>query len=275
MLRIARRMSRSNIRGAGVFTRLLRRLGMLNVMAQYRLGDSKFSVPVNRIPWDSIDVANYEKDFVSAFCCALSSSNNVTLFDCGADIGIFSALVCSQTRNIARIVAFEPSQAAHEVLSFNLSNLGLPFALVPKAVGSFQGCGRLERPRTNLTDHARFLVPGAGPIQVTTIDSMEVRGGDVAIKLDLEGGELEALKGARQTITSARECLIGLEANPVVVNRTRTDPVECLRLLESMRRFHFLVAETGETPSVSGPLLRDGQTKIWNIVAKSQDGALI
>src|SRR5579862_2859517 len=256
MLRIARGMSRSRIRGAGVLTRLLGRLGRLNVIAQYELGKGKFSVPVARIPWDFVDVKNYEKNFIGVFCRALAPLHDATLFDCGADIGTFSALLCSQSRSVGRIVAFEPNQTVHEFLVPNLRSLGLQYLLIPKAVSSFHGSGRLQRPGDNLTDHARFLVAGEGPVEVTTIDSMNAWDGDVAIKLDLEGGELEALKGARETIVRCRQCVIGLEASPAVAKRTRRDPVECIRLLESLRQFHFVVAETGERPTTARPLLR-------------------
>jgi hypothetical protein len=101
---------------------------------------------------------------------------------------------------------------------------------------------------------------------VITIDSLNVRGGDIALKLDIEGGELEALKGAAETIVSARECVVTVEAHPVVAKRVGQDPVECLQFLESLRHFQFLVAETGERPSTSAPLLRTGQTDIWNVV---------
>lgn len=49
---------------------------------------------------------------------------------------------------------------------------------------------------------------------MVTIDSFGVRGGYVAIKIYVEGGELEVLKGAAETISSARKCVISVEANP-------------------------------------------------------------
>jgi FkbM family methyltransferase len=274
-LRVARRMSRSHMRGAGVLTRLLGRLGMLNVIAQYELGGIKFGVPLYRIPWDFSDVSNYEVKLIDTFCRAIAPLRNAILFDCGADIGTFSSLVCSRTDRIARIIAFEPNLDTHEFLRSNLSSLPIASEVVSKAISSFEGRGRLERPWDNLTDHARFLVSGEGPLEVTTIDSMNVRSGDVAIKMDLEGGELEALKGAAETIAAARHCVITVEAHPAVAKRIGRDPVECLQFLESVRPFHFLVAETGERPSTSAPILRSGLTDIWNVVGWTHDDASI
>lgn len=268
MLRVARSMQRSHIRGASFLMRRLSDLGIFDRIAQYDLGKVQFAVPLHRIRWDLWDVKNYESKLIEAFCRALIPLREVTLFDCGADIGTFSSLVYSRTDRISRILAFEPNSVVHEFLRMNLASIAVSSQIVPKAVSSFSGTGRLERPSYDpSSDHARFLVPGDGPIEVTTIDNMNVRGGHVAIKLDIEGGEFEALKGAVETITSARECVITLEAHPLVAKRTAQDPVECLSFLSSLRPFHFVIAETGEPPSLSMPLLREQQAETWNLVA--------
>ncbi len=269
LLRVARNMSRAHIRGAGVLTRLLQRLGMLNVVAQYELNHIKFGVPLYRIPWDFKDVANYEACFIDAFSRALARLRHVTFFDCGADIGTFSALLCARTDRISRVIAFEPNDAAREFLQANLSNVGVPYRVIPSAVSCFEGCGRLERPQYDPSDHARFLAAGSGPITVTTIDNIGAAGGDIAIKLDLEGGELDALKGARKTIATARSCVVGLEASPAVKKRTGRDPIECLEFLKSVRPFEFIVAETGKYPNTSMPILGEGEDNIRNIVGWS------
>jgi FkbM family methyltransferase len=273
-LRVARQMSRSHIRGAGFLTRVLQRLGMLDRIAQYKVGNVEFCVPLARIPWDLADLTNYESKLLEVFCQAISPLHDVTLVDCGADIGTFSSMVLSRTDTIGRIIAFEPNQDTHEILRSNLSSLSIPFELNSKAVGAFDGRGRLERPAYNSTDHARFMVPGEGPLEITTIDSMNIRDGDVAIKLDLEGGELEALKGARETIATARHCVVTVEAHPLVAKRIGQDPIETLKYLDSLRRFHFIVAETRQPVLTSAPLLRSGQTEIWNVVGWTYDNEL-
>jgi FkbM family methyltransferase len=274
-LRMARTMSRSHVRGAGVLTRMLGRLGVLDRIAQYELGTVKFGVPLGRMPWDLVDITNYEARLIEFFCRALDPLRAVTFLDCGADIGTFSALVCSRTDRISRIIAFEPNRDTHEFLRSNLSNLAVPYQLVAKAASNFAGRGRLDSPPENPTDHARFLVPGDGPLEVITVDSLKVRGGDIAIKLDIEGGELEALEGAVETIAAAHQCVIAVEASPAVAKRTRRDPVECLRFLTSVRPFHFLVAETRESPTTANPLLKSDQTEIWNVVGWTYDGSLV
>jgi FkbM family methyltransferase len=270
LLRLAKTLTRWRIRGGDRLVAIFERLGMLNVVAQYQLGRGvSFSVPLFRADtcWDKRDIENYERQLIYSFCRSLEPLFDVVLFDCGADIGTFSALVCSQTSRVTRVIAFEPNPDVAGFMKRNLSQLQIPSRAITKAVGCFKGTGRLEVPAYDSSDHARFLVPGDGPLEVVTIDSCGVRGGNVAIKIDVEGGELDVLKGAAETIVSARKCVITVEANPRVAMRTNRDPVECLRFLQSLRPFGFLIAETEESPLTSSPIIKDGEKATRNVIA--------
>ena len=269
LLRLAKTMTRCRIRGGSRLVGIFGQLGMLNVVAQYQLGRGvSFSVPLFRADtcWDQRDVEEYEERLIHSFCRLLEPFFDVVLFDCGAEIGTFSALVCSQTSRITRVIAFEPNRDVAGFMKRNLSQLPISSNAVTKAVGCCKGTGRLEFPTYDNSDYARFLVPGDGPLEVVTIDSFGARGGNVAIKLDVEGGELEVLKGAAETIASARKCVITVEANPRVATRTKRDPVECLRFLQSLRPFNFLIAETEESPLTSFPIIKDGEKDNRNVI---------
>ncbi len=270
LLKLAKTMTRWGIRGGNRLVKIFGRLGMLNVVAQYQLGRGvSFSVPLFRDDtcWDQRDIEEYESQLIHSFCRLLEPLVDVVLFDCGADIGTFSALVCSQTSRVTRVIAFEPNPDVTVFLKRNLSQLQTRSKAITKAVSCFKGAGRLEVPAYDNSDHARFLVPGEGPLEVVTIDSLGVRGGDVAIKIDVEGGELEVLKGAAETIALARNCVITVEANHRVAMRTKRDPVECLRFLQSLRPFNFRIAETEESPLTSSPIIKDGQKATRNVIA--------
>ena len=263
-------MTRWRIRGGSRLVGVFGQMGLLNVVAQYQLGRGvRFNVPLFRDDtcWDQRDVEEYEEQLIHSFCRLLEPLFDVVLFDCGADIGTFSALVCSQTSRVTRVIAFEPNPDVAGFMKRNLSQLRISSNAITKAVGCFTGTGRLEVPDYDNSDHARFLVPGEGPLEVVTIDSLGVREGDVAIKIDVEGGELEVLKGAAETIASARKCVITVEANPRVAMRTKRDPVECLRFLQSLRPFGFVIAETEESPLMSSPIIKDGQKGTRNVIA--------
>jgi hypothetical protein len=127
--------------------RQLTRRGVLDVVAKYRLSNNiTFGVPLSHLPWDYHDVVNYEIKLMDAFCDAIAPLRDVVLFDCGADIGTFSVLICSRTEQIGTVVAFEPNADVREFLRSNLSNLPVSSELVPSVVGGFTGAGRLERP---------------------------------------------------------------------------------------------------------------------------------
>jgi len=269
ILRLAKTMTRWRIRGGNRLVKICTQLGLFDVVVQYQLGRGvNFSVPLFRADtcWDRRDIEDYESRLIHSFCRLLNPLSDVVLFDCGADIGTFSALVCSQTPSIARVIAFEPNPDVAGFMKRNLSQLQVSSLAITKAVSCFEGNGRLEVPDYDASDHARFLVPGSGPLEVVTIDSFGVRGGNVAIKIDVEGGELEVLKGAAETISSARTCLVTVEANPRVAARTKRDPVECLRFLQALRPFNFVIAETAETPSTSARLISDVQRAIRNVI---------
>jgi len=269
LLRLAKTMTRWKIRGGNRLVEIFEQWGVLNLVVQYQLGRGvSFNVPLFRADtcWDQQDVENYETKLIHSFCRLLEPLSDVTLFDCGADIGTFSALVCSRSSRVTRVMAFEPNPDVAGFLKRNLSQLQVSSQAITKAVSCFTGTGRLEMPDYDHSDQARFLVPGDGPLEVVTIDSFGVRGGNVAIKMDVEGGELEVLKGAAETISSARKCVITVEAHPRVAKRTKRDPVLCLRFLRSLRPFCFAIAETEESPSSSLPLIKDGQTANCNVI---------
>jgi FkbM family methyltransferase len=164
------------------------------------------------------------------------------------------------------VIAVEPNSDAFPYLEKNLAALPVRAQAVGRAVANFVGSGKLEFPDYDRDHTARFLAPGDGPVSVTTIDSFSYFGRSVAIKIDVEGGEIDVLRGASETIRSAGACVIAIEAHPQVAERTGRDPVECLRFLESIRPFRFSVAETEENLGTDRPVLKPGQTKVHNIV---------
>jgi hypothetical protein len=253
LFRLAKTMTRWGIRGGTRLLGIFGQLGMLNVVAQYQLGRGvSFSVPLFRADscWDKRDLEEYERQLIQSFCGLLEPLFDVVLFDCGADIGTFSALVCSQTSRVTRVIAFEPNRDVAGFMKRNLSQLPISSNAVTKAVGCCKGTGRLEFPTYDNSDYARFLVPGDGPLEVVTIDSFE----------------LEVLKGAAETISSAQKCVITVEANPRVATRTKRDPVECLRFLQSLRPFRFVIAETKESLVTSSPIIKDGEKDNRNVI---------
>jgi FkbM family methyltransferase len=256
LFRLVKLLRRGNVRGSYRLLQafLPRWAGCVPV---YLLPSNvRLAVPIGRKEncWDLRDILEYEGELIAAFCSALFPLSNVTLFDCGADIGLFSALVCSRCDRIRRVLAFEPNPNVQDVFRRNISSLpnGEPHAT---ALGSFTGFGRLERPSYDDSDHARYLLPADKGVTVVPLDSFRIFGEDIAIKIDVEGGELDVIRGAAETIRRASHCVLTLEAHPRVCERAHVSPNDCMAFLASIRPFRFMVAETGRLVTASEDII--------------------
>jgi FkbM family methyltransferase len=268
LFRFVKRLHRWNIRGS---YRLLSacRPFWVNDLVIYKLSPSvNLAVPIWRKEHciDLQDIVEYEADLIHAFSSALRTLSNVTLFDCGADIGLFSAALCSRTDRVARVLAFEPNPDIQGVFRRNIESLpnGEPHAL---AISSFEGFGTLETPNYDDSEHARYLAQAQSGIPVVTLDSFGVFGGDIAIKIDVEGGELAVLRGALETISQASHCVLTLEVHPKVCDRTGVSPSACMKFLTSIRPFRFLIAETKRWVDPSDDVV--DPSRILNVIAIS------
>lgn len=233
---------------------LAERLGQLDALVRYPIAGQVFlDVPVYRKSnrWDRADVMDYELDFVSLMSnLGATLPAPVELIDCGADIGTFSVLMAARCPFLRRIRAFEPNPEVSEVLEANLRHLATDVEVHHAAVSSFNGCGRLVSPDYDDDDHARFIAPDpAGAIRVRSIDSLDIEAEtSLVIKIDVEGGEQAVLAGARETLGRVQQYVVAFEANRNVVRRTGVDPVECVRLLRSVRPCTVQVSERPEAP---------------------------
>lgn len=247
--RVGKYFSRKRYRGGHRILETALHVGLLNASVLHQITDCiSFEIPLNRKDnwWDESDLFSYERAVferlagVTKFLPA-----PVTLIDCGADIGLFSALCVARCPEIRQVHAFEPNWEAHRWLGPNLRRLPIPAAAHLAAVGDSLGKGTLSSPDYDSSEHAKYVAPSlVGEISITTIDALGLdTSGGLILKADVEGSELNVLRGARSTIARAPKVAVVLEAHPLVVQRTRVDPIECLRFLQSVRTFDFQIAE--------------------------------
>ena len=268
----AKYLMRKRIRGGW---RLLHTLNRLNLLrpTSFPLSDSvDIEVPLARVPMDLIDLKGYEADLVRMMSKAVSGLPiPVTLLDCGADIGLFSLLIVSQCSSIERIVAFEPNPEGFVWLERNLRRLPFPAEARREALSNVSGSGILRRPRDGDYTAQYFEAHQDGVVQSMTIDSLGLPEGEgLVLKLDLEGGELRALQGARRTVSAAADVIVSIEAHPDVARRTGVDPIECLRLLSDWRGCSFVAAETGTIISPDRPIFEQLRAnRVYNIIGAS------
>jgi FkbM family methyltransferase len=276
--RLGRFLAKRKIRGGDRLIAEARRRGLLDQLAVYSLGDIKLHVPLWRPcnNWLEEDVLSYEAAFMRVLAEHVSQLvGDVTLFDCGADIGTVSAHLVSRCKNIARVVAFEPNTAAYRVLAQNLAAMPVSAEARHAAVGEFRGRGTLVKSPDDPSAHAMFIAPcETGGIEVQRVDDVGIRdGAPCVIKIDVEGTEARVVEGAARTIRRAGDLIVAFEAHPRVAERLGRDPVEVMQALRELRPDVRFVVDT--TPA--RPLSADAAifeqlpaTRVYNVLALSR-----
>lgn len=133
------------------------------------------------------------------------------------DVGAYTGLYAIAARQRgAAVYAFEPNPANYERLLQNVQNnpAGGLLSCYHAAAGAKQGrCtfNRGDRPR--MTSAGTVAADPAGKVRMETIDGLNLPRCD-AIKADVEGYEVDVLRGARRTIAAFLPVLI-LEANDI------------------------------------------------------------
>jgi FkbM family methyltransferase len=134
-----------------------------------------------------------------------------TVLDVGANIGAHALWLARRVGPAGGVVAFEPQRAVFQTLCANMALNGMANVdAYWAAVGSRPG--RVIVPRLDPTVAGNFgatsLIWGhpGDQVRLMTIDELEL-GACRMIKVDVEGMELDALKGAAATISRLRPVL--------------------------------------------------------------------
>ncbi len=270
-------MVRRRIRGGHKLLGAARVLGLLDCLVEYPVGKGvSLGVPLWRgdNDWDEQDIDDYEAGLFQFLAGAVRKwDGGLTLIDCGADIGIFSAKLLALCPDIQKVIAFEPNAEVFPILRENLSRLPIPAEARAEAVGDSSGRARLERPEYDPSDHARFAVPDVlGDVPILRIDDLDLpMSGGLVLKVDVEGGELGVLTGARRTLERADRFAVTLEAHPEVTNRTCVDPLELVRFLQGLRPCQAYVSERPEIEVETGRSFRGlvPDERVYNLVVLS------
>ena len=124
------------------------------------------------------------------------------ILDIGAWVGTWSM---AMNKFCGRIVAFEPDPLHYECLVKNVSE---DIETHQLAVGQEQKMISLSE--DDFTQSKRVI--GEGTIPMVTVDSLQIEDVDL-IKIDVEGYEMEVLKGAIETLKNTQYLMIELNNN--------------------------------------------------------------
>ncbi|HXI07174.1 MAG: FkbM family methyltransferase [Bradyrhizobium sp.] len=166
--------------------------------------DATFAFPYGDGYWSKLlnrDFA-YENELDLLF--KTSADIDYTLLDCGANYGYWSVLVSSKPYGSHKAIAIEPSAANFPKLANNATINGNRFEVMKCAIGAGRGTARLSG-----TKHEAFSIAGGQDggeeVPVLALDNLlddgkVTPGGKFLIKLDVEGVEIEAIKGGARLL---------------------------------------------------------------------------
>jgi FkbM family methyltransferase len=134
--------------------------------------------------------------------------------DCGANIGIYTTYAAGIVGPTGTVIAIEPGEMSYSRLKRNVElNAFAQVKLVKMAISDRKSVARLYHADGGPVSFS--LVPKAGTefeeVETTTIDALVAEAGIQrldCIKLDVEGVEILALQGARDSICRMRPAVI-------------------------------------------------------------------
>jgi FkbM family methyltransferase len=137
--------------------------------------------------------------------------------DVGANIGSYAIWAAELG---AEVIALEPAVDTFGLLTENVSLNGYPIRTIQAAAGA--SCGSAQF--TVGQDSVNHLDPaGAVEIAVVTVDSIVADRTVAGMKVDVEGFELEVLRGCRRALSEHRLRLIQLEWNATSLDAVGAD----------------------------------------------------
>jgi FkbM family methyltransferase len=166
--------------------------------------DATFEFPYGDGYWSKLLNRSYsyegELELLVRDCVGI----DYTLIDCGANFGYWSVLISSRPYGSHRAIAIEPSSQNFVRLKNNAEINGNRFEIMKCAIGASRGTARLSG-----TKHEAFSIAGSvdsgEEVPVIALDNLLddgkiAPGGKYLIKLDVEGVEIEAIKGGTRLL---------------------------------------------------------------------------
>jgi FkbM family methyltransferase len=193
--------------------------------------------------------------------------------DVGANIGIYSEFLSSCVGPTGLVHSFEPSPDSFKRLcaaTRDLSNVRVSQA----AVGEHSGEARLYISDKLNVDHRTYEVGGesrrALPVEIVALDDYFKPGQRVdLIKMDVQGHELHALRGARRVLQENPEIKLLLEFWPAGLAQAGVRWQELVEMLQGLNMSLSLV-RTGGLVSFDARDVRNDIDWYVNLFARRQ-----
>jgi FkbM family methyltransferase len=167
--------------------------------------DAIFEFPYGDGYWSKLLNRSYHYEDELELLFRDSADVDYTLIDCGANYGYWSVLVSSAPYGSHKAIAIEPSSQNFSKLANNARVNGDRFELMKCAIGSARGTAHLTGTKHEAFSIAGGINSGGEEVPVIALDNLVDDGkvssdGKFLIKLDVEGVEIEAIKGGMQLL---------------------------------------------------------------------------
>ena len=167
--------------------------------------DATFEFPYGDGYWSKLLDRSFRYEDELELLFRHSADVDYSLIDCGANYGYWSILVSSRPFGSHNVIAIEPSSQNFEKLANNAKVNGNRFDLMKCAIGAGRGTAHLSGAK-----HEAFSIAGGEDasgevVPVIALDDLLDDGrisesGKYLIKLDVEGVEVEAIKGGTRLL---------------------------------------------------------------------------
>ncbi len=167
--------------------------------------DAVFEFPYGDGYWSKLLDRSYRYEDELELLFRHSSDVDYTLIDCGANYGYWSVLVSSRPFGAHRVIAIEPSSQNFSKLANNARVNENRFETMKCAVGAGRGSAHLTGTKHEAFSIANGTGGGGEDVPVIALDDLIDDGriaaeGKYLIKLDVEGVEIEAIKGGARLL---------------------------------------------------------------------------
>jgi len=179
-----------------------------------------------------------------------------TAVDAGANIGFFTLVLARAVGPAGTVVAFEPAPDTFDRLLRNLDLNGCTqVRALAVALGAAAGEASLVRDSPSRSGDSRITAGGGGVrVPVTRLDEAIGDGRPRLLKIDVEGQELEVLRGAAGTLRSAAPVLL-VEAN-VHTSPAGDGPARLVQWLAAEHGYRcFSIEPGGLAPFAAGSVV--------------------
>jgi FkbM family methyltransferase len=192
-------------RGYNSCANLLRKTLPVRDIAVKLNSDATFEFPYGDGYWSKLLNRSFSYENELELLFQDSVGVDYTLIDCGANFGYWSVLVSSTPYGSHRAIAIEPSSQNFAKLANNAEVNGNRFEVMKCAIGSTKGTARLSGTKHEAFSIAGNAEGGGEDVPVIALDDLLDDGrispnGKYLIKLDVEGVEIEAIKGGARLL---------------------------------------------------------------------------